>query len=160
MKWAAAAVVLLAAVTGALLLAGKGDEPRKAAAASAPVRLAWKGDPQLIRVPELPRDGIVSGRVRNASLRPVELAVDRIQVVDADGRRLRTSARFLEGFAHGLYPASMDVKGSKFERTRLGQLATIKPGQDLPLTVSWRVPSGRSEPVEVRFGGGSLSLPR
>ena len=161
MRWAAAAVVLLAAVTGALLLVGRGQEPEDATAvASTDVRLAWQAEPLLIRVPELPRDRILAGRVRNTSLRPVDLDAERIQIVDAEGRPLRSTARFLQGFVHGLYPASMRVKGSKFERTRLGKIATLKPGQDLPLTLSWRLPSGGAEPVEVRFGGGSLSLPR
>ena len=161
MRWAAAALVLLAAVTGGLLVAGRRDEPRRAAAAAGgDVRLAWKDEPQLIRVPELPRDRIVTGRVRNTSLRPVDIETERIRIVDAEGHALRSTARFLEGFVHGLYPASMHVRGSKFERTRLGKMATIKPGQDLPLTLSWRVPRGGSQPVEVRFGGGSLTLPR
>jgi len=159
MRWAAAAAVLLAAVTGGLLLLGEGDEPRRAAA-EGKVRLAWKDEPLLIEVPQLPRDRIVTGRVRNTSLRPVDLEAERIQIVDARGRPLRSTARFLQGFVHGLYPASMHVRGSKFERTRLGKMATIKPGQELPLTVSWRVPKGGSQPVEVRFGDGSLSLPR
>ena len=54
----------------------------------------------------------------------------------------------------------MKIEGSKFERRRLGQIATIKPGQSVPLTLSWRVPEGGSEPVEARFDGGTLSLPR
>ncbi len=52
------------------------------------------------------------------------------------------------------------MKGSKFERARIGKIVTIKPGQAAPLTLSWRVPAGGSEPVEVRFDGGSLTLPR
>jgi hypothetical protein len=160
MRWAAAAAVLLAAVTGALLLVGKSGEADNASATAGTVRLAWKDTPLLIRVPELPRDRIVSGRVRNTSLRPVDLDAERIEIFDADGHRLRSTARFLQGFVHGLYPASMHVKGSKFERTRLGKIATVKPGQELPLTLSWRVAPGGSEPVEVRFDGGRLALPR
>ena len=45
-----------------------------------------------------------------------------------------------------------------FERARIGKIVTIKPGQAAPLTLSWRVPAGGSEPVEVRFDGGSLTL--
>jgi hypothetical protein len=116
--------------------------------------------PQLIRVAELPEDRILTGRVRNTSLRPVDLSVDRIEIVDARGQRLRSTARFLQTFAHGLYPPSMHVKGGKLERTRIGQIATVKPGQDLPLTLSWRLASSTAQPLEVRFGGGSLALPR
>jgi hypothetical protein len=159
MKWAVAGALLLVAGVGALLLLGE-REPTAPQAAAGTVRLTWKAKPQMILVPSLPDDRIVTGRVRNTSLRPVDLAADRIEIVDARGRRLRSSARFLQGFVHGLSSWSEGVPGSKFERTRLGKIATIKPGQDLPLTLSWRVPPGGTQPVEVRFGGGSLALPR
>ena len=77
--------------------------------------------------------------------------------LDAEGHAL--PATFAPSVSHGLYPWSMNVEGSKFER-RLGKIATIKPGQTVPLTLSWRVPEGGSEPVELRFDGGTLSLPR
>lgn len=164
MRWLAGATLLLLAGVGALLLLGNsGGESSgggSSAAATGAVRLAWKDSPQMIRVPELPDDRILTGRVRNTSLRPVDLSVDRIEIVDARGRRLASTARFLQAFAHGLYPSSMNVRGGKFERTRLGQIATVKPGQDLPLTLSWRLVSGTAQPLEVRFGGGSLALPR
>lgn len=164
MKWLAGATLLLLAGMGVLLLLGSsgGDSSggSSSAAASGPVRLAWKDSPQLIRVPELPDDRILTGRVRNTSLRAVDLSVDRIRIVDARGKRVAGTARFLQAFAHGLYPASMGITGGKFERTRLGQIATVKPGQDLPLTLSWRLASGTVQPLEVRFGGGSLALPR
>jgi hypothetical protein len=165
MRWLAGATLLLLAGVGALLLLADGGGESSggsasAAAAAGPVRLAWKDSPQLIRVAELPDDRILTGRVRNASLRPVDLSVDRIEIVDARGKRLRSTARFLQAFAHGLYPPSMHVKGGKLERTRIGQIATVKPGQDLPLTLSWRLVSSTAQPLEVRFGGGSLALPR
>ena len=125
-----------------------------------PVRLAWKDAPQMIRVAALPDDRILTGHVRNTSLRPVDLSVDRIEIVDAHGKRLASTARFLQNFAHGLYPPSMHVKGGKLERTRIGQIATVKPGQALPLTLSWRLTSATAQPLQVRFGGGSLALPR
>lgn len=159
MKWALAGALVLLAATGALLLAGRSSPDEDASAAGA-VRLAWSGKPQLIEVPELPRDRILTGKVRNTSLRPVDLVAARIKVFDGEGRSLKTSAVFLQGFAHGLYPPSMKVRGSKFERTRIGKIATVKPGQDLPVTISWTVPDGRPQPVEARFGGGALALPR
>lgn len=167
MKWLAGATLLLIMGVGALLLLGdSGDDSSgasasaSAAAATGPVRLAWKESPRMIRVAELPNDRILTGRVRNTSLRPVDLSVDKIEIVDARGRRVASTARFLQAFAHGLYPPSMNVKGGKFERTRMGQIATVKPGQDLPLTLSWRLASSTAQPLEVRFGGGSLALPR
>ena len=158
MKWAVAATVVLLAGVGALLLVGDRDGATQAATGNA--QLQWKAKPSLILVPELPRDRILTGRVRNASLHAVDLATERVQILDAAGHRLHATALFAQTFSHGLYPWSWHVKGSKFERDRIGRSATIKPGQAVPLTLSWRVPAGGSEPVEVRFDGGSLALPR
>ena len=158
MKWALAATVLLLAGVGGLLLVGERDAATQAATDDA--QLQWKAKPSLLLVPSMPRDRILSGRVRNASLRAVDLATDRVQIRDAAGRRLKATALFAHHFSHGLYPWSMHVKGSKFERRRTGKIATIKPGQDVPLTLSWRVAADGTEPVEVRFDGGTLALPR
>jgi hypothetical protein len=159
MKWWLAAIVALAAGVGALLALGDRDGGATQAATDT-ARLQWKEKPSLILVPELPRDRILTGHLRNASLRAVDLDSKRVQILDARGHRLRATALFAQGFSHGLYPWSMNVEGSKFERRRLGKIATIKPGDAVPLTLSWRVPEGGSEPVEVRFDGGTLSLPR
>jgi hypothetical protein len=156
--WAALGVLLLAGVGALLLLGDRGGGSTRAATGTA--RLQWKEKPSLILVPSLPRDRILTGQLRNASLRAVDLDTGRVRIVDAKGHALRSTARFSQHFSHGLYPWSWHVKGSKFERTRTGKIATIKPGQSVPLTVSWRVPAGGSEPVEVRFDGGSLALPR
>ena len=154
--WYVAAGALLAAIGLLALLGRSGD----GATAQSPVRLGWEGTPRVIKIDELPRDRILSGRVRNTSLRPVDITVDRIEVVDAQGRPVKSSARFLAAFAHGLYPPAQQVKPpGKFERTRLGEIATLKPGQSLPLTLSWRTKPGGAAPTEVRFGGGSLKLP-
>ena len=158
MKWAAAATVLLLVGVGALLLVGERDGATRAATDDA--RLQWKSKPSLILVPSMPRDRILTGSIRNGSLRPVDLESERVQILDAAGHRLKATALFAQHFSHGLYPWSMRVKGSKFERRRTGKIATIKPGQDVPLTLSWRVAAGGSEPVEVRFDGGRLALPR
>jgi len=158
MKWAVAATVLLLAGVGGLLLAGERDGATRAATDDA--RLRWKAKPSLILVPSMPRDRILTGSIRNGSLRPVDLESERVQVRDAAGHRLKATALFSQHFSHGLYPPSMRVKGSKFERRRTGKIATIKPGQDVPLTLSWRVAADGTEPVEVRFDGGTLALPR
>jgi len=157
MRWAIAATVVLLVGVGGLLLAGDRDGARQAATGNA--KLQWKSKPSLILVPELPRDRILTGLVRNASLRAVDLEAERVRILDGEGRDLKASARFSQSFSHGLYPWSMHVKGSKFERTRIGEIATIKPGQAVPLTLSWRLASGGAEPVEVRFDGGTLALP-
>jgi hypothetical protein len=156
--WLAAILVLAAGVGGLLLLGERDGGATKAATDTA--RLQWKEKPSLIMVPELPRDRILTGHLRNASLRAVDLDSERVQILDDKGHALRATALFSQGFSHGLYPWSMNVKGSKFERRRIGKIATIKPGQTVPLTLSWRLGKNGSEPVEVRFDGGTLSLPR
>jgi hypothetical protein len=158
MKWAIAATLLLLAGVGGLLLAGERDGATQAATDDA--QLQWKRKPSLILVPSMPRDRILTGSIRNASLRAVDLESERVQILDAAGHRLKATALFAQHFSHGLYPWSMRVKGSKFERRRTGKIATMKPGQDVPLTLSWRVAAGGTEPVEVRFDGGTLPLPR
>jgi hypothetical protein len=158
MKWAVAATLLLLAGVGGLLLVGQRGGATQAATDDA--QLQWKSKPSLILVPSMPRDRILTGNIRNASLRAVDLAIDRVQILDAAGNRLKATALFAQNFSHGLYPWSMHVKGSKFERRRTGRIATIKPGQDVPLTLSWRVAANGTEPVEVRFDGGTLALPR
>lgn len=156
--WLGAALLLLAGVGGLLLLGDRDGGPTQAATDTA--RLQWDGKPQLILVPELPRDRILTGKVRNASLRAVDLEAKRVRILDAQGHALKSTALFQQGFNHGLYPPSMKIEGSEFERRRLGRIATIKPGQAVPLTLSWRVPAGGAEPVEARFDGGRLALPR
>ena len=156
--WLALGVLLLAGVGGLLLLGDEDGGPTKAATGTA--RLQWKEKPSLILVPSLPRDRILTGELRNASLHSVDLDTEAVRIVDAKGHALRSTALFSQHFSHGLYPWSWHIKGSKFERTRIGKIVTIKPGQAAPLTLSWRVPAAGSEPVEVRFDGGSLTLPR
>jgi hypothetical protein len=153
----AAGLLLLTVVVLAALGSGRDGA---GATASAPVRLAWRGEPLVIKVPELPRDRILSGEVRNTSVKPVDLSIDRVRVVDAQGREVQSSVRFLAAFAHGLYPPTQKIgPGGTFTRTRLGEITRIKPGAAVPMTLSWRVPAGADAPVEVRFGGGSLPLP-
>ncbi len=156
--WLGLGVLLLTGV-GALLLLGD-DNPGARRAANGTARLQWKAKPTVILVPSLPRDRILTGELRNASLRSVDLDTEQVAILDAKGHRLRSTAKFTQHFSHGLYPWSWHVKGGKSERTRIGKIATIKPGEAVPLTLSWRVPEGGSEPVEVRFDGGTLSLPR
>lgn len=152
---AAGAAVVLAVGLAALLVAGGagGDDARAS--------LSWKGKPLLMQNAR-PTDRIFAVRLRNDSLEDVDLVADEIRVLDADGRAVQSTARFLEAFAHGLYPWSQRPEDlGDFERRRLGEIATIKPGADVPLTLSWRVPAGRSHPTTVRFGDAtSLQLPK
>jgi hypothetical protein len=152
-------VALAVAVGGPLLAltAGGGADDR----GGAPAAFAWEGEPQAI-APEAQaaarEDHIVLGRLRNTSLRTAELDVERVRVLDADGRALKTSVRFLHNFAHGIYSHEMvfrDGTPPSAERRRLGEIATVRPGASVPFTVSWR---GRGA-VAVDLGGATVPLP-
>ena len=84
MRWWSAAIVLLLAGVGGLLLLGDRDGGATQAATGT-ARLEWNEKPSLILVPELPRDRILTGKLRNASLRVVDLDTERVQILDARG---------------------------------------------------------------------------
>jgi hypothetical protein len=144
--------VALAAAIAAVVVSGEGDE------AGGGIR--WQAEPELISPPTLPRDGIVTGRVRNDSLRKLRLEADDLVVVDDRGRKWRTSGRFLSGFAHGLWPPGQEVaRGSVSERERLGVIADLDPGEQVPLTVAWRRPRGGGRPVRIQLDRLTLPIP-
>lgn len=157
----AAVVAALAALGAGVLLVtgtGTGDDDGPQTSGS----LRWEQRPTLAAVPDLPGDTLLTGRLVNGSNRDAELDVERVRVVDADGRALRHTVRFASSFAHGLFSAeAINLKGKpgEFERRRLGEIATLKPRQSVPITLSWRTPRGRSAPVSVDFGTMRLALP-
>lgn len=148
---AATALVVVVVVGAALLLAGgaQGGEGR----------LAW----QDVEVFEASRstDRILAGKVRNTSLEDIDLDVTDVRMLDASGGEVRSALRFREAFAHGIFPWSQkpDDTGD-FERRRLGEVVTIRPGQTAPLTLSWRVPEGGEPPARVDFGPVEIDLPK
>jgi hypothetical protein len=157
----AAAIVLLAVVVVPFLLLRR-DDGKSASGGLVRAQLAFAGTPKVLRVPELPRDRVLTARLTNTSLRPAELDVDQVKVVDAQGRTVKSSVRFLSAFAHGLFSAervNLYGKPGKTERRRLGEIATLKPRQTIPITLSWRIPAGGAEPVAVDFGGSRVALP-
>jgi len=120
---------LLAALA---VLGPASEEPRSGAGGP----LAWKSPPRSFPAPGLPRDRILTGVVRNASLEVTEVEARRLRVLDADGRRLQGSGSFLGSFVRGIYAASRTDQASDFERGRTGRLLRIGPGQERPLTVA------------------------
>ncbi len=122
--------------------------------------LRWEGEPEIVLQRSLPRDAIVTGRVRNDTLRKLRLEADDLVVVDDRGRRWQTSGRFLSGFAHGLWPPGQEVApGSVAERERLGEIADLDPGEQVPLTVAWRRPRGGGRPVRIQLDRLALPIP-
>ena len=151
-------IAVLAAVAGAAVLAGVLLFTGGADGGTG--KLDWATKPQVFKSGK-PTDRVLTARIENASLRPISLDVDDARILTADGAELRGTVSFLEAFAHGLWSWSQaPAKLTDFERRRLGQIVTIKPGQTAPLALSWRVPAGESPPERVDFGdGATLSLP-
>lgn len=124
--------------------------------------LAWVEPPVVFTPDGLPRDRILSGRLRNDSGRPVELRVDRVTVFDTSDHRLRSNVRFVEAFGHGLYgpggpPAPL--RASRYDQQRLGERVTLQPGRERPVTVAWRLPGGGARAARVRVSSYVLAIP-
>ena len=107
-----------------------------------------------------PTDRVLVGTLRNDSPAALDLRADDVRVLGADGKEIRSSARFLAGFAHPLFAWSQEPKNiGDFERRRLGEIVTIKPGQTAPLVLSWRLATGGGRAERADFGAASITLP-
>jgi hypothetical protein len=145
--------IALAACALALGACGQGDEGGGGG-------LAWKGEPRILPHPTLRQDRILTGTVRNDSLRRVTVDAAALRLLDGDGRRVRGSAIFLQGFGHQLYPPTREpARVPESERVRTGQKVRLAPDDTAPLTLSWRVGRGGRRPVRVDYGSGSLPIP-
>jgi hypothetical protein len=152
----AAAVLAMAAIVtgGAVLLAGGRDDRTSPGRAGS---LIWAEGPRVVTPPTLPGDRVMFGQVRNDGLRDIRVRVAQLRVVDGAGHALKSNGRFLQSYAHGLYSAASDPQDiGDYERRRLGQVLTLKPGRTAPLTVSWRGPGAR----RVTIGAVALPIPR
>ena len=151
-RLAAVAALAAAAVVVVALLAG-GGEAREV--------LAWEGEKTVFQSGK-PTDRVLTGKVKNTSLEDVTIDVEDIRLLDDSGREVQSTARFLAAFAHGRYPWSLRGDDPRAlgaqERTLIGEMTRLRPGQVAPLTLSWRVPPGGDPPVRVDFGSTSLAL--
>ncbi|MEX2194267.1 MAG: hypothetical protein WD844_03200 [Thermoleophilaceae bacterium] len=151
MRQALAAAALLAALCGA----GCGGDDD--AAGGGP--LDWSGAPRVATPPTLPDERVLTGRVANDSLEPVELDVADLRLLDESGERVQGQAVFLSGYVLPPEPRNRGpVELPEGERRRLGQLVRIEPGGEAPISVAWRIAGGR-EPVRLDYGDGTLALP-
>jgi hypothetical protein len=147
----AAGVALLAAAA----LGGCGSDEQPAG------ELHWTAKPRVFTHPTLRSDRILTGTVRNDGLRPVEVKAREVRLVDSDGRPLQSTAVFVRGYLHGLYPPTRPPAGGVPEREqqRTGDLLKLAPGRTAPLTLSWRLRPGAKPPVRADYPGGSLPIP-
>lgn len=149
------AVVVVAAVLTAAGCGSSENEP----AAGGP--LSWKADPVLTVADNLPDDRILAGTVRNVSLKEeLRLDASKVRVTDAKGTKLEAFVLFSHTYAHGLYGQTEAPDGPLGEdRKRLGYLRTVKPGEEAPVTVAYRLTKGTTPPVTIDYGKGRLRVP-
>ena len=107
----------------------------------------------------MPRDRILTGVVRNDSMRIVEVKAGDIQVFTSEGDRLKSAGIFLGSFSRGLYAGPRKGQASDIEQRRTGRLLRVGPGGEQPLTVSWRVGPEGPAAARIEYGSGSLSVP-
>lgn len=134
-------------------LAGPGD------GAGAPLR--WEAAPQIVRPAGLPRDRVLTGRVRNTSGQTLRLSGATARLLDERGGAVPGAATFAAGFSHGLYSPvlSPSEPQPEFLARRLGRVAVLAPGQSARLTVSWRSASDGRAPVRADLGEATIALP-
>ena len=155
----AVAVAVVAAAALVLALGGGGDEdePRQPGGTGFG-RLAWDSEPVVFVPRTLPRDRILTGRLRNDSLREVELvAADDIELRDRAGRPVQHTATFAQGFGRDIYPPRFQRELSEADELRLGRRARIRPGATKSLTLAWRARGRRA--VRIELPGGALRVP-
>jgi len=146
---ASIAALALAAVAG-----GCGDDARDTARAS------WDGEPAVAPHPEIRTDRIATGRVRNDGGSELRLSVAQAKVVDAHGTPIRATVRFAAGVTHSLYPPrDAPHENPRQQQERLGDAATIEPGESAPLTVAWHAGTADRVPVKVDLGPVDVPIP-
>ena len=144
------ALPVLLACTAAGLLAGCGGSEK----------LSWQGSPKLFVPASLPGDRVLMATVKNTGTKPITVRVPDLRVLDGNGRRVRASAQFIAGYAHGLIYPDTEARDKQplVEQRRIGEQVLLRPGRSAPLMVSWHQPRG-SAPAKVDYGKGTLELP-
>lgn len=124
-------------------------------------KLVWDVPPKVYTPDTLPDDRILSGQLRNDSLRDVQLtAKTDLKLVDRSGRDVTHTALFAAGYSRDIYPPRDRHKLLERDAERLGYKAKLRPGASKPITVSWRVGHGRPTPVRIELPSNSLDLPK
>ena len=148
---------IAATVTALLAAAGCGGDDDQGGVGP----LQWERGPRVFAPKGLPSDRVMSGRVRNDSLKRVDLSAQDVRLLDDRGRRVAGSVTFLAGFVHGLYPPTREPSRlPDAELLRTGRIARILPGKLAPITVAWRARPGQPRPTRLDYSGGFLPVPQ
>ena len=119
--------------------------------------LVWTAKPSVIESSEVRGARILMGRVRNDSLRRIELRSRDLRMLDAGGERVKASFGFVGAYVRPDQPRNRLEEGlPDVERRRVGLILTLEPGDAAPLTASWV--HGRPERID--YGKGSLPIAR
>lgn len=155
----AGAVAVAAAAALALALAcGDSDEPAKERGGFG--RLVWSSPPTVFTPRRLPDDRILVGRLKNDSLRQVELrAAEDVELLDRAGRPIQHTVVFSQSFGRDIYPPRFGARPPEEDQLRLGLRAKLEPGATRPITVAWRERKRARRAVRLELPGGTLRVP-
>jgi hypothetical protein len=135
------------ASAGAAVEAGEGDGP-----------LRWAAPPQVYTPETLPGDRILTGRLRNQSVRRVRVNLADLKVLARNGDAVAAQPVFLQTFGKSLWsPGRGPDAMPDTELQRTGRLAWVAPGEEVPITVAWHARAGR--PAAVDYGEGLVPVP-
>ena len=150
-----ALAVLLAAAASAAAGCG-GSDGKVAGDGSGPLK--WAGEPLLFTPETLPGDRILTGYLRNDSVRRVRVDLPDVRVLAEDGDPVKATPVFLNTFGKTLWsPGRGPDQMPESELLRTGRIAFLEPGDQVPFTVAWHAKDGR--PAVVDYGAGSLRVP-
>jgi hypothetical protein len=148
---------LAAALAAAALLAGCGGSG-DAVSGKGSGPLKWAEEPLLFTPDTLPGDRILTGWLRNDSVRRVRVNLPDVRVLARDGELVAASPVFLNSFGKSLWsPGRGPEQMPDSELLRTGRIAFLKPGERVPFTVAWHAKDGK--PAVVDYGAGSLRVP-
>ena len=148
---------LAVALIAAAALAGCGGSPgRVAGSGSGPLK--WVEEPTLFTPDTLPGDRILTGYLRNDSVRRVRVDLPDVRVLARNGDVVAASPVFLNTFGKSLWsPGRGPAQYPESELLRTGRIAYLRPGEQIPFTVAWHAKDGK--PAVVDYGAGSLRVP-
>ena len=147
----AALIVLAAAFAGC---GGSGGDVEGSGAGP----LKWAGEPLLFTPETLPGDRVLTGTLRNDSVRRVRVNLPDVRVLASDGDQVAATPVFLNTFGKTLWsPGRGPEQMPDSELVRTGRIAFLRPGQSVPFTVAWHAKDGT--PAVVDYGEGALRVP-